>query len=78
LNITLQVPEQSSKNQIRELDHQNAKNQSQILQRQLLEQQIAENAARKEVASMRSTCNFEKVMPSPGHACTLSETGASG
>jgi hypothetical protein len=44
-----QVPEQSSKNQTRELDHQSAKNQSQILQRQLLEQQIAENAARKEV-----------------------------
>lgn len=47
------VPEQSSKNQIRELDHQSAKNQSQILQRQLLEQQIAENAARKEAMRAR-------------------------
>ena len=41
--------EQGTKTQGRDLDLHSAKNQSQALQRQLLEQQIAENAVRKEV-----------------------------
>lgn len=42
-------PQLNNNNQSFETEQHHAKNQSQALQRQVLEQQIAENAARKEV-----------------------------
>lgn len=51
----------------------NIKNQSQALQRQLLEQQIAENAARKEVKLVDLLVGvFFNHLHSSGHACTVS------
>jgi hypothetical protein len=60
----------------RDLDLHSAKNQSQALQRQLLEQQIAENAVRKEVlVPTPFWLTFEILMQYAGYACALGKTG---
>ena len=67
----------SVKNQVRELDQQSAKNQSQALQRQLLEQQIAENAARKEVKLIYQLLMF-KLTIKTGYARALGKARSTG
>ena len=67
--------EQGAKTQGRDLDLHSVKNQSQALQRQLLEQQIAENAVRKEVPTSFWLAFDIVLISHAGYACALGKTG---
>ncbi len=68
--------DQSATKQGHDFETLNLKNQSQVLQRQLLEQQIAENAARKEVKPVDLLVVYFDHMHPLGDAFTVSKAGS--